>query len=147
MKAEGPVINFHFKKPCTLRDRQRLKEFIRGIFKSYSRKVDSLDIIFCSDKYLLGINREYLEHDYFTDIVTFDLAERRSPAIGEMYISVDRVKDNAKDEAASFAAELHRVVFHGVLHLCRLRDKTEADQQRMRKAEDRLLRKYFGEEN
>ena len=144
MKAEGPVINFHFQKPCTLRDRQRLKEFICRIFKSYRRNVNSLDIIFCSDKYLLGINREYLQHDYFTDIVTFDLAEKGSAAIGEMYISVDRVKDNARAEGTSFTNELHRVIFHGVLHLCGLKDKRTKDRELMRKAEDRLLAKYFG---
>ena len=143
MKAEGPVINFHFQKPCSLREGQRLKEFIRRIFKSYRRKVQSLDIIFCSDQYLLEINREYLQHDYFTDIVTFDLAERGAAAIGEMYISVDRVKENAGTEGTSFSDELHRVVFHGVLHLCGLGDKKKADQQKMRKAEDSSLARYF----
>ena len=143
MKAEGPVINFHFQMPCTLRERQRLRDFIVGIFKSYKRRVSSLDIIFCSDQYLLGINREYLNHDYFTDIVTFDLADNGAPAIGEMYMSVDRIKDNARTEEASFANELHRVIFHGVLHLCGFGDKKSGEKERMRRAEDRLLKKYF----
>ncbi len=142
MKAEGPVINFHFQKPCTLRERQRLKEFIRGIFKSYRRKVNSLDIIFCSDKYVLGINREYLKHDYFTDIITFNLSDPGAPISGEIYISVDRVKENARTVGVSFTNELRRVIFHGVLHLCGLDDSTPAQKERMRKQENKHLQAY-----
>ena len=143
MKGKSPVINFHFQKTCTLKDRRRLKEFIPGIFKAYKTGLSSLDVIFCSDEFLLDMNKEYLQHDYFTDIITFDLSEPGSAVTGEIYISVDRVKDNAKTEGSTFSNELHRVIFHGVLHLCGLGDKKKEEQMKMRKAEDRWLNKYF----
>ena len=145
MKAKGPVINFHFQKPCTLKERQRLKSFIVSVFKKYKIEAGSLEVIFCSDEFLLDINREYLQHDFFTDIITFDLASPGTPTAGEIYISVDRIRENARSLGVSFNNELHRVIFHGVLHLCGLRDKSASDKQEMRKAEDRLLSRYFAD--
>lgn len=143
MKGSSAVISFHFQKECALRDRRRLKSFIERIFKSYSTKVESLSIVFCSDDYLLDINREYLDHDYYTDIITFDLSEPGADVIGEIYISIDRVRDNAQTEGASVTNELHRVIFHGVLHLCGLGDKNAKQKQEMRMTEDKWLGKYF----
>lgn len=143
MKGERPVINFHFQKACTLSDRRRLKEFIPGIFKSHRTRFSSLEVIFCADEFLLDMNREYLQHDYFTDIITFDLSVPGSGVIGEIYISVDRVRDNAKTEGTTFTNELHRVIFHGVLHLCGLGDKGKEEQLEMRRAENKWLRRYF----
>ena len=99
--------------------------------------------MFCSDEYLLRINRDYLQHDYYTDIITFDLSEPGGPVQGEIYISVDRVRDNAKELAVSIQKELHRVIFHGVLHLCGYTDKTKQDQARMRALEEKYLDLYF----
>ena len=129
--------NFH------LPNRNILKEFIRSIFRKYNKKIKSVQVIFCSDKYLLNINKQFLQHDYLTDIITFDLALPGQPIEAELYISVDRVKDNAKDLDEPFLHELHRVLFHGVLHLCGLNDKTASDVQRMRIAESTLLHQYF----
>ena len=143
MKTTGLGIGFHFEKPCALRDRQRLKEFIGTIFKRYRVRVESLSIIFCSDKYLLGINREYLQHDFFTDIITFNLADADQFITGEIYISVDRVKENARTEKTSFTHELHRVIFHGILHLCGFDDKTSTLKKRMTQVENKLLTQYF----
>lgn len=98
--------------------------------------------MFCSDRELLKINREYLGHNEYTDIITFDLSE--SPAIlGEIYISVNRVKDNSKKWGNSFTSELHRVIFHGVLHLCGYGDKNESMSRIMREKENFYLNQYF----
>jgi rRNA maturation RNase YbeY len=103
-----------------------------------------LNIIFCSDEYLLSINKQFLNHDYYTDIITFDLSEsKRGPVTAELYISYDRVKDNARQMETTTTKELHRVVFHGLLHLLGYKDKTTKDQMEMRKMEDKLLAKYF----
>lgn len=136
-------INFHFLQPCpSFTKRTAVKGFLRSIFKKEKKKLASLNYIFCSDDYLLGINRSYLQHDYYTDIITFDLSE--GPAItGEVYISIDRARDNAVQFGVSFRQELHRVIFHGALHLCGYKDKTKADQKRMRDKENEWLTRYF----
>lgn len=142
MKAVAPI-RFHFQRACTLRDRERLKAAIREVFKKHKVKLTSLDIIFCTDDFLLDINRRYLKHDYFTDIITFDLAEPGEPVMGEVYISVDRVMDNAVSLRTFFNQELHRVIFHGVLHLCGWDDGSEVERKRIRREEDRLLGEYL----
>ena len=106
---------------------------------------NSLNIIFCDDTYLLSINNQFLKHDFYTDIITFDLGSKKSdPIQGEIYISTERVKDNASKLGTPFIQELHRVVFHGLLHLLGYRDKLKKDQLTMRSMEDKLLMLYFG---
>lgn len=99
--------------------------------------------IFCSDEYLLNINKAHLQHDYYTDIITFDLSVSKSETIGEIYISIDRVRDNAANLKVSIKEELHRVIFHGALHLCGYKDKTPKHEKEMRRAEDKYLSMYF----
>ena len=118
-----------------------LKTFIESIFKKEKRKLSSIIYVFCSDKRLLEINRQFLNHDFYTDIITFDLSGPGSIE-AEIYISVDRVKGNAKNIGTSFKSELRRVIFHGVLHLCGYRDKTKAEKTEMRKKEEFYLSKY-----
>lgn len=142
MKSSIPPIHFYFLKPAALRDRRRLKAFILQVFKRHKTKLGSLNIIFCSDDYLLDINRQHLAHDYYTDIITFNLADEADPIEGEIYISIDRVRDNAIQAGTSFISELHRVIFHGVLHLCGFKDKSAEDKALMTKQEDRLLIGY-----
>lgn len=142
MKRVSTPVNFYFLKPATLRDRRRLKDFIVRLFKRHKQPMKSLNIIFCSDDYLLEINRQHLKHDYYTDIITFNLANGSEPAEGEIYISVDRVRDNALKNQASFSHELHRVVFHGVLHLCGFRDKSTKNKAEMTRQEDQALAAY-----
>ena len=114
------------------------------MFELEGKEVESLQYIFCSDEHLLQMNRDFLQHDYYTDIITFDLSPAKNdPTSGELYISVDRVKDNAINFDSSFERELHRVVFHGVLHLIGYKDKSEKDQKLMRKKEDQYLNIYF----
>ncbi len=114
------------------------------IFKKENRKLNNLSVVFCSDSYLLKINQTYLHHDYYTDIITFNLSQAGSDAIdGEIYISIDRVRDNAKALQVTIKQELHRVIFHGSLHLCGYKDKKPADIALMRKKEDYYLNSYF----
>lgn len=135
---------FYLDIQFTFRNRNRLKQFLPTLFKEYGKPAESLTFIFCTDDYLLKVNREFLQHDYYTDIITFNLAEARQPTQGEIYISIDRVADNARQHQSSFQKELHRVIFHGALHLCGFKDKTPTDQKRMRAGEDFWLEKYFG---
>lgn len=127
-----------------LKQRNRLKSFLASTAESSKRPLGSLNIIFCSDEHLLGINRDFLQHDYYTDIITFDLsASSKAPLEAELYISVDRVKENATTLGQPFYRELHRVIFHGLLHLLGYKDKQKKDQALMRKMEERLLGEYF----
>jgi len=138
-----PPIHFHFLLPVTFTQRTLVKEVVRDIFKKEKTKLEQLQYIFCSDEYLLEINKQHLKHNYYTDIITFDLSEKANSVIGEIYISIDRVRDNAQNYEVPFKHELLRVIFHGALHLCGLKDKTEKDQILMRKAEDKYLQYYL----
>jgi len=138
-----PPIQFHFLLPVSFTQRTLVKEVIRGLFKKEKTKLEQLQYIFCSDEYLLQINKEHLQHNYYTDIITFDLSNNPKAVIGEIYISIDRVKDNAQNYEVSFKQELLRVIFHGALHLCGYKDKTQKDQALMRKAEDKYIQYYL----
>lgn len=142
MQTTVPV-DFHFLEAASLKDRQILKTFLRSIFKREGTKLESLRYIFCSDKYLLGINRQYLNHNDYTDIITFNLSDSPASVNGEIYISVDRVKENAQKFNTSFRQELHRVIFHGALHLCGYKDKSSKDERLMREKENQYLALYF----
>ena len=126
-----------------LSERKRLKLFIERIFGQNKRALTNLSIIFCTDEYLLDINKRFLQHDYFTDIITFNLSEDANIIEGEIYISVDRIRENAADNKVSINKELHRVIFHGVLHLCGYKDKVSADKKEMTRLEDESLNKFF----
>lgn len=137
-----PDIHFFYPyKKDILTERNKLKQFIQHIFKKEKTKIESLQFVFCSDDFLLEINRQYLKHDYFTDIITFNLGDKE--VAGEVYISIDRVKDNAAAYKTSFKKELHRVIFHGALHLCGYKDKLNEEKKIMRVKEDRYLQEYF----
>src|SRR5688500_3608222 len=112
-------ISFHaLQKPLQLKKRKHLKQFLSQIFKSEKKRLNSLNVIFCSYEYLLKINKEYLKHDTFTDILTFDLSGDLPGVRGDIYISLDRIKENAFKYDTTVSIELHRVIFHGILHLC-----------------------------
>jgi probable rRNA maturation factor len=130
-------------KTVTLTNRTALKAFIDKAIKKEGLRIERLQYIFCSDKYLLGINKSYLQHDYYTDIISFDLSETKGKLIGEVYISIDRVKDNAKTHKTSLKEELLRVIFHGALHFCGYKDKNPADIKKMRSQEDKWLKYYL----
>jgi len=128
---------------ATLANKVALKSFIEKKVKKEGYTIDSLTYVFCSDKFLLKINKDFLSHDYYTDIISFDLSEIPGQLIGEVYISVDRVRDNAKTHGTSLKEELHRVIFHGALHFCGYKDKKPADAKKMREMEDRWLTAYM----
>lgn len=128
---------------ATLTNRVALKSFIEKRVKKEGLSIDSLIYVFCSDKYLLEINKQYLKHNYYTDIISFDLSEEPGKLIGEVYISVDRVKDNAKTHGVTLKEELLRVIFHGALHFCGYKDKKPADAKKMRQMEDLWLTAYM----
>ena len=112
--------------------------------KKEGYKPKEISIIFCSDEYLLEINKQHLNHNYFTDIITFDLTPKNEKEItSELYISTDRVKHNAKDYNTTISNELHRVIFHGILHLCGFKDKSKKDTVLMRAKEQEYLSLYF----
>lgn len=138
-----PVKFIFSEAKIALPERRRLKGFIEGLFRANKKKLSSLTYIFCSDPFLLEINKQFLKHDYYTDIITFNLASPKELIEGEIYISIDRVKDNAQTLSNSLQEELHRVIFHGALHLCGYKDKTKADKKRMRAAEDKCLASYL----
>ncbi len=140
-----PDIKFFFADASIkVPERTRLKNFIADTVARKRKKLTALSYIFCSDDYLLNINRQYLQHDYYTDIITFDLSEDAKLINGEIYISVDRVRENAKSFERTINNELHRILFHGALHLCGYNDKLKAEKLAMTKEEDRLLKLYFG---
>lgn len=138
-----PTINFHFLTPASLTNRTALKSFIINLFKKEGKRLETLNYIFCSDEYLLHYNIQYLNHNTLTDIITFSLEEPGAPIIGDIYISIDRVKENATTHQTSFKKELHRVIFHGALHLCGFKDKNKKDQSTMRFKEDYYLNKFL----
>lgn len=139
-------INFSFQKRASLANRTKLKSHIKKLFNQEKTAAASLGYVFCSDDYLLQINKDYLNHDYYTDIITFDLSvSKQSPIIGEVYISIDSIRDNAKRFNTSISQELHRVIFHGALHLCGYKDKTKIDKELMTKKEDQYLTEYFNQ--
>lgn len=119
-------------------DPARLIQWIFDTIESEGFELNRLDIIFCSDESLLEINRDHLGHDFYTDIITFPLND--NPLIAEIYISTDRVKENAQALQIPLESELHRVMIHGVLHLCGYDDHEEEDIRIIRKKEDACLK-------
>ena len=144
-KKVGTRVFFFFEhKKFSLEKRTVLKDFIESLFKREKKKLSSINYVFCSDKKLLEINRQFLNHDFYTDIITFDLSESDYTQ-AEIYISIDRVRDNAKTLGSSFKSEIHRVIFHGALHLCGYGDKNNIEKKEMRKKEDFFVNQYFRE--
>jgi rRNA maturation RNase YbeY len=126
----------------SLGNRNRLKLFLEKLFEKEGKKLMSLNYIFCTDKALLKINKEYLRHDYYTDIISFDLSDNPHEKTAEIYISVDRVRENAKSLGVSVQLEILRVIFHGALHICNYKDKTKREINLMRKMEDTYIKSY-----
>lgn len=122
-----------------LSNSRRTKSWIRTVIGLENKKLEHLNYIFCSDQSLLSINQQYLNHDTFTDIITFDNSDDRDLIEGDIYISIERVRDNATELKTDFEEELHRVLIHGVLHLIGYGDKSAAEKSTMRKKEDAYL--------
>ena len=124
----------HFHYP----GKRATTEWIRRTAALEGRKTGDISVVFCSDEALLAINRQYLQHDYLTDIITFDYSEGATIS-GDLMISIDTVRSNAELYGVNFRDELMRVIIHGILHLCGYGDKTPAEEKQMRALEDKYL--------
>lgn len=138
------MINFHIElNSFKLREKKKKKEWIKELVHGYKFTLGELNYIFMSDEDLLKINIEYLNHDTYTDIITFDNSENEKVIEGDIFISVDRVKENATKFNIAEENELLRVMAHGVLHLLGFKDKGDDDIQKMRRAEDEAIGRYL----
>nr|WP_299386157.1 rRNA maturation RNase YbeY [Allomuricauda sp.] len=138
------MIDFHFNADFRLEDITKYSEWINRIIVSEGFRGGQLDFIFCSDEYLLGINLQYLNHDTFTDIITFDYTQGKQVS-GDIFISIERVKDNASEYGVNLDNELLRVMSHGVLHLMGYKDKTQDDSELMRRKEEEKMKLFHVE--
>ncbi|AZA61849.1 rRNA maturation RNase YbeY [Chryseobacterium indoltheticum] len=116
--------------------------WLKDIIVSEGKKLGEINYIFCDDDYLLKVNQDYLQHDYYTDIITFDYVKGKTIS-GEIFVSLQRISDNASTLSKNYEEELRRVLAHGVLHLCGYKDKTEEEEQLMRSKEDFYIAKYI----
>ncbi len=141
-----PTIKFNYAdRQLSLPNKKQLKAFIASIFQKEAVQLSSLNYIFCSDEFILDINKSHLQHDYYTDIITFPLQEEGEAVEGEIYISLERVADNAIKENQPLINETLRVLFHGALHLCGYKDKTKNEIATMRQKEDYYIQTYLNQ--
>ena len=135
----GSIKFFSEKTRFKLPDPAKTTRWIKKVIKQEGSSLETINYIFCSDNYLLEINKQYLNHKTFTDIITFNYSQNPKLLQADIYISIDRVKDNAKAFGVSTSSELHRVIIHGVLHLLGFNDKSKAEKLKMREKEDSCL--------
>ncbi|MDR1783934.1 MAG: rRNA maturation RNase YbeY [Dysgonamonadaceae bacterium] len=119
--------------------KRKLKKWISLVANSFEKRVGEIAYVFCSDQKILEVNNQYLKHNYYTDIITFDYTEN-SVISGDIFISINTVKSNSVKFKTEFADELHRVIIHGILHLCGLKDKNTKDAEKMREEENIALK-------
>ncbi|OCA71073.1 rRNA maturation RNase YbeY [Chryseobacterium contaminans] len=122
------------------------KQWLEDLILSEGKKLGEINYIFCDDEYLLKINQDYLQHDYYTDIITFDYVKGKTIS-AEIFVSLQRISDNASTLSRDYEDELRRVLAHGVLHLIGYKDKTEEEEKEMRRMEDLYLTKYRDSKN
>jgi probable rRNA maturation factor len=130
--------------PSKLKEKRKLSAFLKALVLEHLdvKKID-MTYIFCDDDFLLEKNQQFLNHNTLTDIITFDLSDAETELISEIYISIDRIAENAAKFGISYEMELHRVIFHGALHLCGFKDKKKEDKALMTQMENECLQKYF----
>ena len=139
----GNVRFFYGDVPTiSLQGKRRVQHFVKDIFAQEGKELVGLTYIFCSDHFILEINQEFLQHDYYTDIITFNLSDNYE-TVGEIYISVETVKSNSIIHKTTFSHELLRVIFHGALHLCGYGDKKKSEITIMRQKEEYYLQSYL----
>lgn len=137
-------ISFHYLvSPFKFSSRKKLKRFLIHLAEEEGGIIATMKIIFCTDDYLLTINQGFLHHHTLTDIITFPYSAEGAPIVSDIYISVERVRENALQFNQPFFRELHRVIFHGLLHLCGHKDKTTSQTESMRAKEEHYLQLYF----
>ncbi|MDB9960513.1 rRNA maturation RNase YbeY [Oceanihabitans sp.] len=133
------MISFNYENDFKLHDEDQVSKWISSVIMEENCTVDEINYVFCNDAYLHRLNVEFLNHDTLTDIISFDYSVGKNIQ-GDIFISTERVADNAKDFKVNFAAELYRVIVHGVLHYCGYNDKNEADKNTMRSKENHYLK-------
>ncbi len=126
-----------------LPNKNATKKWLKEIACEEGFTIHDLNYIFCSDEYLYQINLDYLDHDTYTDIITFDNSEKKEEIEGDIFISIERVRENSKTEKRDFHEEMIRVLSHGLLHLCGYKDKTEEESKNMRQKENQAIDKFF----
>ena len=137
------LVNFFSeKKSFQITKKKKIRLLVKEICKNEGYGLSFLNYIFCTDSYLLEINQKYLNHNKLTDIITFDFSEKKKTAEGDLYISVERVKENSKKYKVLFTKELIRVIIHGLLHLMGHNDGSEKEKKRMRSLENKYLYLY-----
>ncbi|MFH4969259.1 rRNA maturation RNase YbeY [Gaetbulibacter sp. M240] len=133
------MIQYNFESDFELKDQDKLSDWIHKVVSEESCVLGDLNYVFCDDEYLHKINVEFLDHDTLTDIISFDYSLGKT-LHGDIYISVERVQENAEEYNVSFEEELHRVMVHGILHYCGYKDKTKQDAKLMREKENHYLK-------
>ena len=132
------MISFNYELSFQLENEETYSQWIQNVILSESKTIGEINYIFCDDEYLLDINKKYLNHDFYTDVISFDYSEANIIS-GDVFISVDRVKENAEEYNVPFNEELKRVIIHGILHYCGYKDKSSQEAVNMRNKEDEKL--------
>jgi len=135
------MVNYFYEETSNIEDEEKKSIWIESIVTNENKKLGDINYIFCNDDYLLNINKEYLDHDYYTDIITFDYCDGDYIS-GDIFISLQRVLDNVHIHKTEYKEELNRVIAHGILHLCGYKDKTQEEEKNMRNKEDFYINKY-----
>lgn len=135
------MIQYFFENIDAINLPKHTEEWLKDLIISEEKKPGKINYIFCDDEYLLKVNQDFLDHDYYTDIITFDYVKGKTIS-GDIFVSLQRISDNATTLSHSFDKELKRVLAHGVLHLCGYKDKSEDDEKLMRSKEDFYINKY-----
>lgn len=134
------MINFHSESiDFKVTNPIKTKRWLKSVIEAEGFELNEINYIFCNDEYLHKINVEYLDHDTLTDIITFDNSEEETLIEGDIFVSIERITDNAQDFKTSFEHEFRRVIVHGILHLCGYYDKTDEDEKQMRTKEDHYI--------
>ncbi|MGS2762674.1 rRNA maturation RNase YbeY [Sinomicrobium sp. M5D2P9] len=139
------MISFHYELEFVLEDEQKYADWIHEAIASEDKQQGEISYIFCDDEYLLSLNQKYLDHDTLTDIISFDYTEGKT-IHGDIYISVERVRENASEFGVGFEEELRRVMIHGILHYCGYKDKSETDVALMRTKEEEKMKLFHVEQ-
>lgn len=132
------MIQFFFENIDTIPLSDTTKNWLINLITNEQKKAGEINYVFCDDEYLLKVNQDFLQHDYYTDIITFDYVKGKTIA-GDIFVSLPRISENAESHSKDFNLELHRVLAHGILHLCGYKDKTEEEIKEMRNKEDYYL--------
>ena len=137
------LTNFFFEtKNLKIKNKKKVRSLVKSLCLKENKKLGFINCVFCSDEYLKGVNKKYLKHDYYTDIITFDHKEKEDNVEGDLYISLERIKENAKNFGVKTEEELIRVIIHGLLHLIGYKDKSKKEKMIMTQKENKYISLY-----